>query len=741
MSRSRTAALAILLASANPMTVRSEGVERPEGPRPIEENFSAPPSGGLPEGWRALAGEWRVVDAGLQVDAGAGEARLLVSDGPWRAVSISLRVHGVESAAGDARFAVAFGIEDGGRGRWHRVGVGQRPARSTAFEYSVRDGDAWRVRGHGRRSDARDGANGSSLRVDACPGRVRLWTGDELVFESAFARDFQPGAVGLVASGCRLVVDEVRVAALADDVARALAIDYGPVRRVRAIAHRGSSRRAPENTLVAARLGIEDGADGVEFDVYRSADGHIVLLHDETLLRTTNFREVFPDRENAALASMTLDDLRRLDAGSWKAAEYRGEPIPTLAEMFDLLRGKATPVVEIKPGEIGRDVARAIRAAGMSGEVFVQSFAAQAIRDVRAELPEATTGFLTADRFSADAVVRAREHVRVAREVGANAVVCDHQLVVPEYVDEVHRRAMGLWVWTVDDPFLIETIVRLGVDGIISNVPAEVVRLNATLSQEPASQEPAHDATHRASPARPAARIVPLDERLRGKRVEVSRGNIPATAILEALAGYSGLAIVLDASAGNLSERTVIVPSDVDDADDVTLAAYLEGIGLTITRRRLASGELVLEVSSAAGAGGDAGSPVGVEPKARPIVVVGAGGASTRVERSRPSEPSEASSNAVLAGITFTAVPDAVAAQIAHEDPAGVLVDAIDGRDATDRGGLRLLERFDIVTRVDARSVRTPRELADALAGYSPGDELTIRLLRRGAMRILRTTR
>jgi glycerophosphoryl diester phosphodiesterase len=348
----------------------------------------------------------------------------------------------------------------------------------SAAEHAARRADGgWSVRARGPEAGPLEVGAPRRLRLMASGGRVRLWVDEGLALDSALARDAGPGALGLGLSSGRIAFDGFRLRRLSADEVSRLRVDYGPLRRILVIAHRGASSIAPENTLAALRLAIEHGAQGAEFDVHRTRDGALIVMHDEDLLRTTDFKKAFPGRERAEVALVDLQDLLQLDAGSWKSPAYRGEPVPTLEQALDLLRGKTTAVVEIKPEGIGRDVARAIRKAGMAEQVFVQSFSARAVREFHEELPQAATGFLTDDRVSASEAERARSHLRQAREVGASAVVCDHALVGPAYLEEIHRHAMAVWVYTVDDPALAEMLVRLGVDGIITNVPKPLLEL------------------------------------------------------------------------------------------------------------------------------------------------------------------------------------------------------------------------------------------------------------------------
>src|SRR5690606_25959316 len=105
----------------------------------------------------------------------------------------------------------------------------------------------------------------------------------------------------------------------------------------RVVAHRGASRHAPENTVAAAEAAAALGARWAETDVQRTADGELVLVHDETLERTTNAEEVFPDRAPWNVSDFTAAEIAQLDAGSWYGEEFAGEPVPTLTEFLAVL--------------------------------------------------------------------------------------------------------------------------------------------------------------------------------------------------------------------------------------------------------------------------------------------------------------------------------------------------------------------------------------------------------------------
>lgn len=176
------------------------------------------------------------------------------------------------------------------------------------------------------------------------------------------------------------------------------------------IAHRGASAYAPENTLPAYRLAIEQGADYVEQDLQITRDGVLVCLHDVTLERTTDAARVYPQRGRAVdaagetarrwpVADFTLEEVRRLDAGAWFSEKFRGTRIPTWEEAIEAVRGKAGLYPELKAPELYAKqglpmeelVWETLRRNGLHEPgadprtpVILQSFSAEALKKLRA---------------------------------------------------------------------------------------------------------------------------------------------------------------------------------------------------------------------------------------------------------------------------------------------------------------------------------------------------------------------
>ncbi|MER6987861.1 glycerophosphodiester phosphodiesterase family protein [Saccharopolyspora hirsuta] len=242
---------------------------------------------------------------------------------------------------------------------------------------------------------------------------------------------------------------------------------------VAAIAHRGASAYAPENTLAAVRLGVQMRADLVEIDVQQSEDGALVVVHDNTLARTTDVEQKFPDRAPWRVSDFTLDEIRTLDAGSWKAPEYAGERVPTLAEVLDeLQRGPSGLLLEAKSPELYPGITERIadelrkrpewvRPDPKARNLVVQSFNWDFVRDFHGLLPGVQVGVLGAPSEA--------ELAEVATY--SNQVNPNHAQATPEYIAAVHAHGMTINPYTVNDATLMRTLIDRGVDGIISDRP------------------------------------------------------------------------------------------------------------------------------------------------------------------------------------------------------------------------------------------------------------------------------
>ncbi len=237
------------------------------------------------------------------------------------------------------------------------------------------------------------------------------------------------------------------------------------------IAHRGASGRAPENTHAAFAAALALGAEAIELDCQLSADGELVVIHDETLDRTTDGQGPVGDRTAAELAA--------LDAGAWFDPSYRGERIPRLADVIAQLRGRVTLNVEIKSardlGTIESKLAALIAAERAAEWVLCSSFHPEALRTMRAAAPWARLGVLC------DEDPR-RGGLALALELKAEVLIPGRRWVDARIVEEAHVRGLDVWVWTVNEPGEMRRLIALGVDAIFSDWPERFAGL-AQLSQ------------------------------------------------------------------------------------------------------------------------------------------------------------------------------------------------------------------------------------------------------------------
>lgn len=246
-----------------------------------------------------------------------------------------------------------------------------------------------------------------------------------------------------------------------------LLIVPGPGATVLSIGHRGNSLVAPENT-VASFLAALGSADLVETDGRPASDGTLVIMHDATVDRTTD--------GTGAVASLTLTQLRALDAGSWFAPQFTGTRIPTLEEMITNTLPAATPLIEQKAGTPAAYV-NEFRRLGVVTNVILQSFDWNFLGAVHALEPALRLCALGSGTL--DAAV-----LTTITNAGARTVAWEKSTVTSDVLTLVHQRGLALFVWTVDGPE-IRTFIDLGVDGIISNDPALVKQSQQTNSSGP----------------------------------------------------------------------------------------------------------------------------------------------------------------------------------------------------------------------------------------------------------------
>jgi glycerophosphoryl diester phosphodiesterase len=247
------------------------------------------------------------------------------------------------------------------------------------------------------------------------------------------------------------------------------------------MAHQGGNGLWPDNTLFAFERAAAMGVDVLEMDLHSTADGALVVMHDDTVDRTTN--------GSGAIQSLTLEEIKALDAGyHWSADEgqtfpYRGQGItvPTLVEVFAAFPDVALNI-EIKQAEppLVEPFCQLIRQYGMSERVLVASFHQETVEDFRQACPEVATSTGEGEVIALFALSKLL--LEATYEPAAQAVQVPERrsglhVLTPRFVDAAHGRGLEVHAWTINETPDMERLVALGVDGIITDYPDRLMEV------------------------------------------------------------------------------------------------------------------------------------------------------------------------------------------------------------------------------------------------------------------------
>ncbi|MCD6576876.1 MAG: hypothetical protein J7K66_02545 [Anaerolineaceae bacterium] len=239
------------------------------------------------------------------------------------------------------------------------------------------------------------------------------------------------------------------------------------------IAHRGDGVAAPENTLSAYQKAYEAGAEMIETDVNITKDGHLVIIHDGTLDRTTNF--------TGYVHEYTLEELRRADAGSWFNPMFAGEHIPTIEEAFEFAKKNGIYMCfEVK----GRGTARStaistqlveiIREYDAFDSTFMSSYYHDSLAAAKKIAPQL---MLAPERLPDDVEPDIPEALRQANDLGAEVLQLHYKYLYPEVIQAMHEADIALWVWPTTTKDEILPAIKRGADAVMGDDPGLALQL------------------------------------------------------------------------------------------------------------------------------------------------------------------------------------------------------------------------------------------------------------------------
>jgi glycerophosphoryl diester phosphodiesterase len=229
------------------------------------------------------------------------------------------------------------------------------------------------------------------------------------------------------------------------------------------IGHRGAAGLAPENTLAAIQTAIDLGVDAVEFDIHRTSDGELVVIHDNDVDRTTD--------GEGFVRNLTLAEIKTLDAGSWFGDDFAGEPVPTVRDVFDMVQDDDVLLfIELKDPflytGIEDDLVELINEYGYEDRAHILSFYHRSLNVIRDLNPDLVLSGLWTESPSEDGegfdVVNAR-YTMLTRPA--------------EFIESYHAQGIEVMVWTVNDVATMIPLIEAGIDGITTDYPDRLLDL------------------------------------------------------------------------------------------------------------------------------------------------------------------------------------------------------------------------------------------------------------------------
>jgi len=244
--------------------------------------------------------------------------------------------------------------------------------------------------------------------------------------------------------------------------------------KISIIAHRGASGYAPENTMSAFQTALKMGADAIEVDVQQTSDGKIIIIHDDTLDRTTN--------GTGKVAEKSYKELQSLDAGSWFNPKFFGERIPLLQDFFELIYKKVHAIIEVKYGssvypDIEKNVIALIQSYKLMDSVIVSSSRITVLQTFYSLLPALKLGKVLTPKehwrslFLLNPISTKQDLTAIIKEIHPHWSFID-----AEFMEWARLAGMTVCPWTINTIIKAKAVAERGVQGVITNYPDIVLR-------------------------------------------------------------------------------------------------------------------------------------------------------------------------------------------------------------------------------------------------------------------------
>ncbi|MFG1816477.1 glycerophosphodiester phosphodiesterase [Kribbella sp. NPDC049174] len=501
----------------------------------------------LPAGWSPVDGTWKVQGGRLiGTSATASQQSRITFGSPLTDFRIESHLR-FDSALDGARW-VAFGLDlaPSGAVPWSIATLRNGSTATNGLEFAQRTPtNTWNVTDTAAAPIQVGVGKEVAVAVEVRGTRATWYVDGRESLRTTMVNRSTTGVQGLLVNGATVSFDDLKVTPLDKE-----SFIRKPGAPLRVWAHRGGSSAAPENTAASDEVARRGRAEWIENDVQPTKDGVPVILHDTTVDRTTD--------GTGAVRSLTAAQVAGLDAGSWFAPAYAGQRVPTLASQLDGLKTRGGNLLLEVKGEHTRAsverIVQEIHSRGMSSRVFVQSFEPQHLRWMRELAPELPLGLL---RSTLDP-----DPVAIAKDLELSAYNPSDAAYQtrPGIVAELHAAGVAVNVWTVDDATRWNALEKAGVDGIITNRPAELAGWNAAFAQR----------------VKPAATILSpgAGERIdRAQVLRVAVGNNsaePVAITLDGVAIVNGAIVDTTAlAAGKHVLKATVAGSTVESSFDV----------------------------------------------------------------------------------------------------------------------------------------------------------------------------